>query len=162
MDLLTCSRCKADKPGDQFYFRPNGHKRGPCKACEKSDVGAWRAANPQHRNATARRWQGGSEHERHRQFVYSLRWRWNLTEEQYDAMLVSQSGGCAICHTSDPGGGRGRFCIDHNHACCPDQSSCGLCVRGLLCLACNRALGLLRDDAARFRSAATYLEDHPC
>ena len=49
--------------------------------------------------------------------------------------------------------------VDHDHDCCPGQSSCGKCIRGLLCLTCNRALGLLKDDPMRVRAAADYLEN---
>jgi hypothetical protein len=61
-------------------------------------------------------------------------------------MLQIQSGVCAIC-----GGGNGdrRLAIDHDHMTGR--------VRGLLCSACNRAIGLLRDSPDRFTKAATYL-----
>ena len=56
-------------------------------------------------------------------------------------------GACAICGTVDPG--RQFFDIDHDHVTGE--------VRGLLCYACNRGIGFLRDDAVVVASALEYL-----
>lgn len=82
-----------------------------------------------------------------------------LTPEDYDRMLSLQGGSCAICGGSPDRSGRcQRFFVDHDHRCCPDRAkSCGQCVRGLLCSACNSALGLFGDDPDRLRSALDYL-----
>ena len=78
--------------------------------------------------------------------------------ERYDQLLASQGGRCAICPATKPGK-RGKFFhVDHDHSCCPGRTSCGLCVRGLLCQCCNAALGLLKDDVKLVRSAVSYLE----
>lgn len=71
----------------------------------------------------------------------------------YVELLKAQGGVCAICSGRNPKGSAGKhFAIDH----CHDSGV----VRGLLCSACNQALGLLGDDPARMRRAATYVEAH--
>ncbi len=47
--------------------------------------------------------------------------------------------------------------IDHDHACCPGSYSCGSCVRGLLCWACNVALGIVKDDPDVLKGLLAYL-----
>ena len=48
--------------------------------------------------------------------------------------------------------GRKTLHIDHDH-------SNGV-IRGLLCTACNKALGLFKDDPTRIQSAILYLQRH--
>lgn len=48
--------------------------------------------------------------------------------------------------------------VDHDHACCPGDRSCGRCVRGFLCVYCNSAAGMLGDDAVRAQMLADYLQ----
>jgi len=78
-----------------------------------------------------------------------LKARYGITIAEYDAMLAAQGGTCAVCGTAECASGR-RFAVDHDH-------TTGR-VRGLVCLFCNRALGLIRDDPALARSLARYLE----
>lgn len=84
--------------------------------------------------------------------------RYGMTREQFDKMLASQGGRCAICRTAEPGTMH-HWCIDHDHKCCPRRGeSCGACIRGILCTACNKAIGLLKDDVEVLMSAAAYLQ----
>lgn len=71
--------------------------------------------------------------------------RRGITKEQYDAMLETQLGRCAIC-SGEPS----ALVIDHDH-------DTGL-VRGLLCHHCNVGIGFLGDDPSRMRLAAAYVE----
>lgn len=78
-----------------------------------------------------------------------LKREYKLTQSEYEEMLYQQSGGCAVCGKTAPGG-RGSFHIDHNH-------ESGV-IRGLLCAPCNMGIGQLGDSADRLRLAIAYLE----
>ena len=74
--------------------------------------------------------------------------RYNITEEDYDALLSQQGGVCAICGRPP----EKRLSVDHNHV--TDA------VRGLLCMPCNRAIGLLGDSVEGLTRAIDYLITH--
>ena len=89
------------------------------------------------------------EHERENQ----LRRLYGISVETYDKLYIAQDGRCAICKRPFEEcveRGRKHLHVDHDH-------TAGR-VRGLLCGACNRAIGLLRDDAQLCLAAATYLQ----
>jgi hypothetical protein len=69
---------------------------------------------------------------------------YGITRMDLDALLEGQRGLCAICER------RTAVHVDHDHATGR--------VRGVLCFACNVALGHLQDDVALFRKAIGYLE----
>lgn len=66
--------------------------------------------------------------------------RYKLTEASLADLLSAQGDACAICGSKDPKSGKG-WNIDHDHNCCPGVTSCGQCVRGVLCAPCNMQLG---------------------
>ena len=131
-DGKRCCRCRTVKPLTEFYER-RGRRNGRvawCKACN-ADIAKHRQARPY--NAAQAR--------------LSLLASYGLTEAQYEEMLRSQGGGCAICGRPP---GKRPLCVDH----CHDTRI----VRGLLCSPCNRAIGHLGDNAAGLRRAVAYLE----
>lgn len=78
---------------------------------------------------------------------------YGLTLEQLDQMLEEQDHKCAICGEEESqviNGKTIRLAVDH----CHDSGA----VRGLLCMNCNRGLGLFKDDPARLKHAIAYLE----
>lgn len=144
--MKTCPRCHEDKPLSDFHRhggRSDGHQ-SYCKLCQSTvQKIAWLTDNTVRRDYAAKRYRAT----RHR--------RYGLTEE---ALAELNTGSCHICGTTDPSP-RETWCVDHDHACCPGTNGCcGRCVRGLLCVQCNTALGLVRDDPNILRSAIKYLE----
>lgn len=70
---------------------------------------------------------------------------------------VTEQNGCAICGTKQPG--TKGWAIDHDRSTChPGDYSCADCRRGILCFACNSALGYAADDPVRLRRMADYIE----
>lgn len=82
--------------------------------------------------------------------------RFGLDPKAYDALLKAQGGCCAICGKK-PGRREPYLSVDHDPKCCPKFKTCGRCVRGLLCRACNLGIGHLGHDLQRLESAITYL-----
>lgn len=84
---------------------------------------------------------------------------YNIDGSTYDALYKAQGGKCAICRRAN--GRTKRLAVDHDHSCCPGPTSCGNCVRGLLCDLCNRILGHFRDNPEAFVRGADYLRRSP-
>lgn len=85
----------------------------------------------------------------------SYRNRWGFDRSTLQKMIDAQGGKCLICLDAL---GTGRdTAIDHDHSCCPNQYTCGKCIRGVLCSPCNRGIGCLRDDPEMLQRAANYL-----
>ena len=82
---------------------------------------------------------------------YQYKTKFGITIEQYDLMLATQGGHCAICPATSCTDGR-RLHVDHDH-------QTGV-VRQLLCDLCNKVLGMMKDEPDRLRRAADYLEHH--
>lgn len=102
-----------------------------------------------------------SEDGRKKQQDYRLKKTYGISLAEYEAMFQKQGGLCFICHKPETRTVRGRqtlLVVDHNHACCSGPTSCGKCVRKLLCHACNVSIGLLEENPDRMRQAAIYVE----
>jgi acetyl-CoA carboxylase alpha subunit len=81
--------------------------------------------------------------------------KFKLVRGEYEEMLAQQEGLCAVCRRPERNTYRGHvrsLAVDHDHV----TGS----VRGLLCSACNTALGKFEDNLAALRAAITYLEAH--
>jgi hypothetical protein len=88
-----------------------------------------------------------------------LRSRYGISSTEFEELLRSQGGGCALCGADDSHphphpltGEKVSLAVDHDH-------ETGL-VRGILCHIHNRGIGLFSDDPDMLRRAAAYLEHH--
>ena len=155
----ACSRCGVAKRSDEFYrdSRTKDALTSHCKECRREASTRWARANRKAATDAHKLWYAGN---RRAARSISLRSRYGLDHETYDKMLAAQGGRCALCRSERPGGNRQYFCVDHDRACCPRIKSCGECVRGLLCVRCNGALGFFRDDVGAVARAAEYLVMH--
>lgn len=78
---------------------------------------------------------------------------YDITLEEYLDMAEKQNFVCALC-------GKPNFAMKNAHSGClvVDHDHETGKVRGLLCHNCNRALGLLHDDAGLMLKAAEYVK----
>jgi len=74
---------------------------------------------------------------------YKDKGKYKITREDFNLLKEQQNHKCAIC------GEQTDLVIDHDH-------STGE-IRGLLCNACNKAIGFMRDDRSRLKKAIAYL-----
>lgn len=140
----VCNKCKTDKPADQF-FKDKGIADGlstVCKTCKTETTMAWRSANREKYNENQRK-QHAKNYTRNRLY------RYDLTPDEYNGMLLAQDNKCAICNC--PPQGTRPLVIDHSH-------STGK-VRGLLCYGCNRALHVL-ETVDLLEKAEAYLKKY--
>lgn len=76
---------------------------------------------------------------------------YGLTVDQYETMVKSQNGKCAICGNGHTGSITSKnLSVDHNH-------STGK-IRGLLCHKCNMGIGYFKENIDTLKSAISYLE----
>ena len=127
-----CRDCGTPLTDENWAPSKRCHRDYLCRRCNSRRAVAWDQKNPEKRHARG------------------LRHRFGITVEQYNSILASQNGGCAICGESCSTGK--RLAVDHNHETGE--------VRGLLCAACNRGLGMLKDSPRILASALNYLVKH--
>lgn len=132
--MKTCTKCRASKPRADFYQHKQARDglHSYCKQCFMGVNRNWARRNPDKCRG------------------YTVKQRYGLSGDQVMALLELQGGRCAIC--TRPIEFRSTGHVDHDH-------KTGR-VRGVLCGPCNRAIGLLQDDAFVVGEAAAYLENH--
>lgn len=144
-----CRKCDEYKKIDLFYkhSKCNDGVRPHCIECHSKN-GSLRYEE-EYKNTEKLRVRARGEH-LFRQF--------KITIDQYDKILISQNFCCAICKRHQSCFTK-QFSVDHDHNCCTGKTSCGKCIRGLLCTGCNTGLGLLGDNKDSLQNAVEYLSN---
>lgn len=158
--MKTCTRCNENKPLSDFPNR-KGCKGGLnplCRECvrlrDKEYSTTYRKRNPEQLKKTRSKYNRSAS-----KLKSNRKWRFGLTQETLDAMLLLQEYLCGLCRREFS---NGETFVDHDHACCPTtgEKTCGKCVRKILCRKCNQGLGYFDDDPELLRTAADYVELH--
>lgn len=156
----TCSTCKIEKPLSDFYPIANGLKgvRPRCKECAKATLRKKYKENAEYRidkldkqHDRLKNDPDAMKEHRIRCRRWHLKKNYDLTLDDFQRMLDSQGGGCAICgNKPEHEVPKTRMVVDHCHATSK--------IRGILCDLCNTAVGKFQDDPDLLRSAIAYLE----
>ena len=119
--MKLCPKCGVEKSLDKFgkSSKSNDGLQGYCQCCMSDS--SWRS---------------------------TIKKRYGITPEKYDAMYAAQEGRCQICQKHQTEFTK-RLAVDHCHTTGK--------VRGLLCSNCNTALGKFNDDIELFSRAISYL-----
>lgn len=151
--LRQCYKCKEYKSLDNFGIsKVNGKPRyrAACRLCGSQQSKDYQARYPEKMKTLKRN--------------NSLKSKYGITLDEYNLMLEAQNGNCAIC-TKKPSLNTNdhrsfAMAVDHDRRCCGPDKACSKCIRGLLCMKCNRALGMFEDDILILLAAVKYLEHY--
>jgi len=134
-------RAKANAYAKQYRQRP--HVRTKILEDNRS---RYKERGEQYREANRQRYKTDPiKREKHRE--ENRRRLYGITSKEYQALWTKQQGKCAVC-TCIPTGKR-KLAVDHDHI--SGQ------IRGLLCVQCNAALGLLHEDVHSIMELARYI-----
>lgn len=137
--MLACTQC-----GELYQPSQRGPKvkyLGLCTKCRKKKHTAVHKEN--HREAFLQKYR-----------FYHKKRAYGMSAEEYIELYATQLGKCAICGTEFPAlNERAKLiAVDHDHATGA--------VRALLCIQCNSAVGMVKEDIAIAERLVDYLKQH--
>ena len=149
VECLKCTKCSTVLPLHSFNTREpykdgTVRYRSKCITCEKK--------------ISLSKYYSCYKGEAHRlsSYKYTLKTKYNLTVEEYQALQEAAGGKCQICAVQLENIFQQiigvHAAVDHCHTTGK--------VRGLLCRKCNSGIGMLKDDVALLDKALRYLNDN--
>lgn len=142
MTEIMCTKCKVSKKPNEFY-KDARRKNGVTSWCRE----CWKIQEAIHRERLGPK---GRKNKK-------LKNLYGITIDQYQDMLKEQNNLCAVCDNKESiinvkSNKVQKLSVDHDHITGK--------VRGLLCTACNKGLGLLKDDPDIVLKGYNYLIKH--
>lgn len=141
---MICKVC-----GKEFEQNPK-YRQGVQKYCSVNcQAKFWRDSNPEKVKEIDRKYRKNNPEKVYLKIRKSvLKRKYGITMDEYNAMLESQNGRCAICHQEKSE----TLAVDHDHKTGK--------VRGLLCSHCNQVIGFAEDNVELMESAIKYLTNN--
>lgn len=134
MNTKSCSVCIITKDVSEFYARrTRGAYQSECKACCKIRRAKWWKSDAGKLSSKNSK----------------LKARFGISLDIYNQLLTDQNYQCFICNKTKSANGH-SLAVDHCHKTGK--------IRGLLCKACNIALGNFKEDIKSLQNAIVYLE----
>jgi Recombination endonuclease VII len=155
---LRCLQCKAEKDKRFYEKNPARHiKRvSENKKNNRDKINEWTRSDRRKDPSKYSRWYKTTyDNNKDKIQKRNILRNHGITLEEYEAMFLKQNSLCAICLLPETRKGRTpgtilRLCVDHCH-------KTGT-IRGLLCHACNTAIGKFKDSTELLMKAIEYLK----
>jgi hypothetical protein len=142
--MKKCLDCNATKTLAEFY-KNKAMPSGVCSYCKPCDK--------MRKNRLRRKWvKTGNEGYKRARRNNKLMSRYGITQDTYEAMVISQGGLCKICNIEPEKG----LVVDHCHSIGAKNPDA---IRGLLCNDCNMMLGSSKDSTLTLHNAIDYLRN---
>ena len=135
--MKKCKKCLIEQPIENFTSNKQNRDnlQTSCKFCL--------SAYKKERRSTPE--------QKEKNKLYGIKRNYGLSPEVYYEMIAR---GCDSC------GSYKGIAIDHDHSCCNGRTSCGKCVRGVLCRRCNTIEGMLKNNIECLYGLIKYMEKH--
>ena len=156
--MRKCTKCQQSKDESEFtrhVAKPSGFHSW-CKKCNNESQRKWYRKNNEREILKSRTYRQKNPIKTKNT---KLKQKYGISIEDFNSLLASQNGVCAICSKIDnykhsKGSNTPLLSVDHSHLTGK--------IRGLLCGSCNRAIGLLKDSTYLLHNAIKYLEGKKC
>ena len=137
-----------DRESRRRSYLKNAEKR-------RAEASAYQKAHPE----KVREWARAARARKSREELRTMdqSWRYGLPPGGFEQWLTEQDYCCYLCREPLDLEKKRGIHIDHDHSCCRGNRSCGKCIRGLACHACNTGIGAFGDDPERMIQVAGRL-----